>query len=50
MPNAHYFIVDDLAAFITNLEQRDYQREVVEEDNQESLVYSKTMSEAVVKY
>jgi hypothetical protein len=50
MGNAHYFFVDDLAAFIGNLESRRYSRTSSLEEDRKIVSYSKAISNAVYKY
>jgi hypothetical protein len=47
---SHYFFVDDLSAFVTNLEARRYARGIVYEENRKWISYSKVIAGTVTKY
>jgi hypothetical protein len=50
MPNAHYFLIDDLATFLLDLEARHYQLNRSHPDDHTWVVYSKMKSGALIKH
>jgi hypothetical protein len=50
MANAHYFMIDDLRSFLDNLESREFERSVLHENDEDWIVYGKTMSGALTKF
>src|SRR5437660_177102 len=48
MGSAHYFLIENLSAFLANLEARHYSKNTAQGDGWQ--VYSKVLSDALVKY